>query len=158
MAPGFVSAETVEKLRHTEGIREAFDRVKELDVIVTSAGGHWGHGRGCSRLYELYSGGNHTETLQYLEANNCVGNLMWCPLGRGGPIRIKKGTRAMTLVELEALPGLIKAGKSVTLVLGLCATCGQPKTDLLKAVLNLPKHLISDLVVDSISARTVVKN
>jgi DNA-binding transcriptional regulator LsrR (DeoR family) len=155
MAPGFVSVDTVKLLRGAEGIREAFARVKDLDVIVTS-GGHWAHGQGCSRLYELYSNGKHNETLKHLETKECVGDLMWCPLGKAGPILINKGMRAMTLVELNDLPRLIQQNKSVILVLASCATCRQPKTDLLKTVLELPEHLITDLVVDSITARTVV--
>ena len=52
MAPGLVSSGTARHLGTVEGIREAFERISELDVIVTSAGGHWK--KGCSQLFEEY--------------------------------------------------------------------------------------------------------
>jgi DNA-binding transcriptional regulator LsrR (DeoR family) len=154
MAPGFIHSETVKMLRETEGIREAFARVRALDVLVTSAGGHWMSG--CSRLHELYEDPKHSQILEELNANHCIGDLMWCPLGRNGPIVLGHGIRAMTLVDLTDLPGLISRGKRVVLVLAPCASCRLPKTEILKTLLELRQPLITDLVVDSFTARSVI--
>ena len=80
-------------------------------------------------------------------------DVMWRPLGLGGPIERDAGIRAMTLVELSQLSSLIKNGTSVMLVLGPCVTCGAPKLEVMKTILNLQPHLITDLVCDSRSAR-----
>jgi hypothetical protein len=155
MAPGFIHTETVQKLRETEGIREAFARVGSLDVLVTSAGGHWMSG--CSRLHELYEGDpKHSQVLEELNSKHCIGDLMWCPLGKEGPIVLGHGMRAMTLVDLTDLPGLIGRGKRVMLVLAPCASCQLPKTEILKTLLGLRQPLITDLVVDSLTARSVI--
>lgn len=154
MAPGFIHTETVEKLRATEGIREAFARVKDLDVLVTSAGGHWTEG--CSRLRELYGDAKHSQTLAELNSRHCIGDLMWCPLGKEGPIVLGHGMRAMTLVDLTDLPRLIRGGKRVMLVLAPCASCQLPKTEILKTLLRLPQSLFTDLVLDSFTARSVI--
>ncbi len=155
MAPGFIHTETVQKLRATEGIREALARVKDLDVLVTSAGGHWTSG--CSRLHKLYAEDpKHSQVLEELNSRRCIGDLMWCPLGKGGPILLGHGIRAMTLVDLNDLPGLISQGKRVMLVLAPCATCARPKTEILKTLLALRRPLLTDLVVDSFTARSVI--
>jgi DNA-binding transcriptional regulator LsrR (DeoR family) len=136
-----------------EGIREAYQRVDEIDVVVTSAGGHWR--TRCSRLHEMYQETELAE-LQRLKSQDCLGDLMWRPLGPNGPIELKTGIRAMTLIELNDLPNLIARDKWALLVLGPCVTCGKPKTEMLRAVLELPRHLITDLVVDSVTARVVL--
>ena len=154
MAPGFIETDTVRKLRQTEGISEAFEKIGDLDLLVTSAGGHWTSG--CSRLHQLYELGGHDQLLRELNARHCVGDLMWCPVGEDGPIVLNHGKRAMTLVDLSDLPGLIGEGKRVMLILGPCASCRQPKSEILRTLLKLPQPLITDLVVDSYTARTVL--
>jgi hypothetical protein len=153
MAPGLVSVETAAQLRKIEGIREAYRRVGEIDVMVTSAGGHWQ--RGCSGLHRMYKEAGSTELLDYFEKQGCLGDLMWRPLGRNGPIEVKTGIRAMTLVDLAELPKLIAQGKWVFLIIGPCVTCHEPKTEILQTVLDLTPHLITDLVCDSLSARAI---
>ena len=154
MAPGFVNTETVEQLRKIEGIREAFEKVKDLDLLVTSAGGHWTSG--CSRLHQLYELSHQEDLLNELNAKHCVGDLMWCPVGKDGPIELRHGKRAMTLVDLVDLPTLIGQGKRVMLVLGPCNTCHEPKSEILRSLLKMRQLLISNLVVDSFTARRVL--
>jgi hypothetical protein len=154
MAPGIVDVSTAMKLRKMEGIREAYNRVSELDVVVTSAGGHWK--TGCSRLHEMYLEKGHEALLARLDQEGCLGDLMWRPFGAKGPIDLKSGIRAMTLVELADLPKLITQRKWVLLVLGRCVNCGNPKTEILRALLNQQHPFITDLVVDSITARSVM--
>lgn len=154
MAPGFIDTGTVQHLRQTEGIREAFERKRDLDLLVTSAGGHWTSG--CSRLHQLYELGKHDQLLNELNAQHCIGDLMWCPVGEKGPIVLNHGKRAMTLVDLSELPSLIGQGKRVMLVLGPCASCRRPKSEILRTLLKLRQPLITDVVVDSYTARTAL--
>lgn len=155
LAPGLVEAKTASVLRALDGIRESYERVAEIDVIVTSAGGHWG--KGCSRLHEIFEERQDAASLKSLEEAGCIGDLMWCPLARTGPIKLS-GLRAMTLVQLEELPALVAQRKRIMLVLGPCVTCGLPKTEMLNAVLSLPTPLITDLVVDSQAVHQLFRN
>jgi DNA-binding transcriptional regulator LsrR (DeoR family) len=155
MVPGFVEGDTANVLRNLDGIRQSYERVSEIDVIVTSAGGHWG--KGCSRLHELFDEREDIASLKWLESAGCIGDLMWCPLARTGPIK-PRGLRAMTLVQLDDLPGLVAQRTRIMLVLGPCVTCGLPKADMLDAVLNLSTPLITDLVVDSHAVHQLIRN
>ena len=151
MAPGLVSSKTMRQLRTMEGTCEAFKRANEIDVIVTSAGGHWK--KGCSQLFGQYQERRDHAALNALKDANCIGDLMWRPLGAKGPIELETGIRATTLVELSQLPDLIAKQTSVMLVLGPCVTCGEPKLEMMNAILHLEPHLITDLVCDSLTAR-----
>jgi hypothetical protein len=154
MAPGMVEVATAAQLRKMEGIREAYDRVPELDVVVTSAGGHWQ--TGCSRLHEMYKAKGSTTLLARLEQEGCLGDLMWRPFGPNGPIELNSGSRAMTLVELSELPKMIAGGKWVLAVLGPCVSCGKPKTGILRALLGQRSPFLTDIVVDSVTARAAL--
>ena len=154
MAPGFVSAAAVERLRKEEGIRDAFERARELDVIVTSAGGHWN--TECSYLRQLYENASHNKLLAEFEAAGVRGDLMWRPIGRSGPLEIDHGVRAVTLLDLTELPGLIEAGKRVVLALAPCGNCSHPKHEVLADILNSPKQLVTDIVIDSQTARALL--
>ncbi len=153
LAPGIVTEATFLQLKGTPGIRESFERAHEIEVYVTSAGGHWG--KGCSRLYEIYKGLGDPALLAELDAVQTIGDLMWRPLGVSGPVESPLSVRAFTLFNLSELPELIKRGKRVLLVMGPCVNCGKPKTALLSAVLQYSPPLITDLVVDSVTAKSI---
>ena len=147
-APAVVRTEQFQGLRELEGIKETYDRAKELDIIVTSAS-LWPDEHSMLRRYMSKS----PESLSALEAAGCVGDMLWRPLGADGPIEIDTDIRAMTLLELSDLPKYIKRGKDVLLVLGPCGGCNAPKGGVLSAVLNRQPRLITHLVVDSRAAR-----
>lgn len=155
MAPGFVSVEAARRLREEEGIRDAFVRMRELDVVVTSAGGHWD--TGCSYLCELYRSGWHQTLLEEFAAAGVRGDLMWRPIGRTGPVEIDHGVRAVTLMDLTELPALIAAGKRVVLAMAPCGTCSRPKHEVLADILSSPEHLVTDLVIDGGTASALVR-
>jgi hypothetical protein len=137
------------------GIREAYSRKQEIDAVVTSAGAH--RSKGCSGLHQMYKTKSEgsSDLLARFETEHCLGDLMWQPIGPGGPIKHEKGIRAMTLMDLDELPQLIADGKRVFLVIGPCDTCHEPKGDILRTILELERHYITDLVCDSRSARAV---
>jgi len=150
LAPGFVTAEAARTLRTIEAIEDAYVRAKELDIIVTSAGAHWT--KGCSRLCQLYKEEAPAESLTELQRANTIGDLLWRPIGESGPVEVETGMRALTLIDLPDLPPLIRAGNKVVMALGPCGTCGEPKGDVLRAVLSWKGHYITHAVVDSRTA------
>jgi DNA-binding transcriptional regulator LsrR (DeoR family) len=147
MCPGMVSAADEKILRTMAGIKESYDKIDRLDVIVTSAGGHWAQGH--SRLHGAYLEKNDQAALNWLTDHGCIGDLMWGPISKSGAVPLAEHTRAMTLITLDQLPMLIEQRKKVMLILGPCVTCGKPKPEILDAVLNWSPPLITHLVVDS---------
>lgn len=148
-APGVVTSRQFGRLRATAGIKESYECADEVDIVVTS-GSLWEH----SMLRQYFE--NSEKSLRVLEEAGCLGDMLWQPLGPDGPIAVKTDIRAMTLLELEDLPGLIERGKHVLLILGPCGLCNAPKTPILEAVLRAQPHLITHVVVDSRAAREVV--
>ncbi len=92
-----------------------------------------------------------------LEAASCRGDIFWRPIADDGPIQADTDTRALTLIELSDLPGLIRAGKRVLLMLAPCGKCHRPKGRLLKCVLEQKRPIITDLVVDSRSVEQALR-
>ncbi len=150
LAPGIVQTRMMGDLKRIPDIREAYDRASEIDIIVTSAGGHWQEGH--SALYDLYQRRSRP-SLDALNAAGCIGDMMWRPIGAGGPIEVETEVRAMTLMELADLPAFLRQGKQVVLLMGPCGECRGPKSEVLRAILNQPKRMVSHVVVDSRSAR-----
>lgn len=148
--PGLVPRDRVDMLRSLEYVEEAYERARAIDIVVTSAGGHWRQGH--SLLYEMYKRSSPRSLAQLTELN-CLGDMMWRPLGPEGPLEVETEVRTMTLMELSELPAMIARGKRVFLLLGPCGSCGGPKTEVLRAVLNHSPQLITHLVADSRSAR-----
>jgi DNA-binding transcriptional regulator LsrR (DeoR family) len=147
MCPGMVSADNEAVLRTMPGIKESYDKIDLLDVIVTSAGGHWDDGH--SRLHGAYVEKDDQAALDWLKQHGCIGDLMWGPISKSGAVPLAGHTRAMTLITLDQLPRLIQRRKKVMLILGPCVQCGKPKPEILDAVLNWSPPLITHLVVDS---------
>jgi DNA-binding transcriptional regulator LsrR (DeoR family) len=147
-APLMVKASDVESLRELPEIQDAIAAVKDIDVVVTS-GTEWRDPHNA-----LYSRMRRSQrTISILEEAGCVGDVLWRPLSDQGPIEDETSIRALTLLELKDLQGLIRQGKHVLLMFGPCGACQQPKGRLLRAVMNLRVPIASDLVVDSRTAR-----
>jgi DNA-binding transcriptional regulator LsrR (DeoR family) len=153
-APIVVESRQYAGLRALKGIAEAYERAKELDIIVTS-GACWDDPHSMLRQYSEQS----PQSLETLRKAGCVGDMLWRPLGRSGPILDETEIRAMALVELTDLPQFIKDGRHVLLMLGPCMgqECNKPKPELLELVLRLEPRLITHLVVDSLTAGSVFK-
>ncbi len=143
-APAIVRSDKSSDLEEVGDIRRAMDAVKLVDIFVTS-GTSWQDPDSALRKRMQDSKGS----FDVLEKEGCVGDMLWRPLSRNGPITTATLHRAMTLVDLSDLPALIADGKRVLLMLSPCGLCHAPKGDLLDCVLNLEEPLITDLVVDS---------
>jgi hypothetical protein len=157
-APGMVQPSRYKEFMGLVGIKEAFDAIEQIDVIVTS-GGRWNCGH--SALHRLY--GKYCEKmLGPLAKSQCVGDLMWCPLGPNGQIDLKEieaPLQTFTLMQISQLHDFIlNQRKHVLLALGPCSQCNEPKSEILKTILDLaPKQrFFTHLVCDSRTASRVL--
>jgi DNA-binding transcriptional regulator LsrR (DeoR family) len=91
-----------------------------------------------------------------LEEAGCVGDMLWQPIGVSGPIEMRTGVRAMTIMDLSDVKEFFKSGKQVLVVAGPCSVCHTPKTEVVKAILEQKDHLITHLVVDSRCGRELL--
>lgn len=151
-APALVETKEFAKIVNMEGIKESFKEARKIDIIVTSAT-CWTDEHSTFRKYMLKS----ADCTKILESHHCVGDMLWLPLGQDRPIDVQTEIRAMTLFELNQLPGFIQKGKNVLMVLGPCVNCSQTKGAILKAILNQKNHLITHLVADSRSVRKALE-
>jgi DNA-binding transcriptional regulator LsrR (DeoR family) len=150
-APSRVKTEEFRNILESEDICDSSRAAKKVDIIVTS-GTCWGDEHSSFRKYMQKS-----ETcFKILDRQNCVGDMLWLPLGNEQPLPLETEIRAMTLFELNDLPNFIRRGKKVLLVLSPCFYCNQTKSSILKAVLNQKEHLITHLVADSRTVRNVL--
>ena len=152
-APGLVKTASMRVLRALDHVRESYESAESLDIVVTSAGGHWRQGH--SALYDMYAKSS-PKSLAVLNKAGCVGDMMWRPLGPDGPLEMHTEIRTMTLMELSQLPGFIDRGGKVLLLLGPCGAtgCGGPKSDVLRAILRGGRK-VTHVCVDSRSARAL---
>ena len=57
---------------------------------------------------------------------------------------------------MRELAGFIAREKKVLLLLGPCRHCSEPKSDVLQAILNWKPRIVTDLILDSRTARELV--
>ncbi|MBN1359433.1 MAG: hypothetical protein JW993_02525 [Sedimentisphaerales bacterium] len=150
--PPVVKASEYDVLKNAEGIRESYEHARDLDIIVTSAA-DWSDRHSTFRKY-MEKSANCSEVLVNA---GCVGDMLWLPVGPRGPLDAQTRIRSMTLVELSELPAFLKSGKHVLLVLGPCAMCQNTKSRILSGILASEQRLISHLVVDTRSAKEVMR-
>lgn len=145
-APSMIHPRALAGLRKLDDIRLAFEAVENLDIIVTS-GASW-KDEDSTLLKRMRES---RESVKILDGADCIGDILWRPIGPRGPIETVTDLRALTLVDLQQLPRFIETGKRVLLMLAPCGKCHAPKGELLASVLNQNQPLITDLVVDSVS-------
>lgn len=140
------------------GVVDAYKSSRELDVIVTSAGSINDDDSMLNRYHECFRTYS-PEMKKQLEDDDCVGDMLWLPISRSGPIdNSGHPLQAMALVDLHDLPRFIgERGTRVVLAIGPCSLCGRSKSDILAAILGLPDPHITHLVVDSNTARTITE-
>lgn len=164
--PGIIEPAGYEKARQLFGIDSVFERRSEIHIVVTS-GSLWSDKHSTLRTYltaamneekRKHEGGQaedtshgKTELELELDSQGVVGDLLWQPINEEGPVGFPSGYRVTTLMELDELPQFIDDGGSVLLVMGCSGISRKPKSDLLRAILDLhPDHnWITDVVTDS---------
>ncbi len=136
------------------GVKEAFQEKEKIDIFVTSATS-WDDEHSLFKQYMNNSKG----CLKKLENANCIGDLLWLPIGEKEAIDPNVTViRSMTLLKnLQELNYFINKDKKVLLILGPCAKCSKTKSSILNAVLNQETHIITHLVADSRSIKEVLK-
>jgi hypothetical protein len=147
-----VNADGMSVVRDQPDIKEALAAVRDIDIIVAS-GSDWLDPHSAFRNLMERS----PESKSALDEAGVVADLAWLPFGKKGPIVTETRIRALTLVELSDLPGLIRQGKHVLLTLGPCGLCQTPKGRLLDCLLKQQDPLVTDLVVDSRSVAQMMR-
>jgi DNA-binding transcriptional regulator LsrR (DeoR family) len=160
-APPIVPGAQMEALRKLGPIQRALNRSNELDLIVTSAAVFSDPHSQLKRHFEEYS----PETVAQLERDGCIGDMLWLPINKDGPIDTANyAYRPVTVIELSELPKRINRGQKVLLVLGPCADptqhCDGTKTTILSTILNLHSRrhrYVTHLVVDRPTAKELIQ-
>ena len=151
-APAIVTPSLMKELVDLPGIKEAYDLVDRLDLIVSSAGVTTDKHSMLSKYYKH-------DAAERLRKDGCLGDMLWLPLACHGPIdNSKYPYRSMPLIELSMLPSRIRGGTHVLLVVGPCSLCGNLKTEILDTILDLgsrdiDKRMVTHVVVDSRTTR-----
>jgi hypothetical protein len=152
-APPLVESKHYDELMLGPGFCDSKDLTEDIDIIVTSAT-CWNDEHSTFRKYM----DNFENCSEKLEKEGCIGDMLWQPLGKRKRIKPDMtAKRAMALYDLDELSGFVKNEKNVLLVLGPCGQCYQPKTSILKAILDQDNQLITHLVADSRSVREIMK-
>jgi len=146
-APTIVRQSHIPIFTEIHDIQEAYNKAKDIDIIVTS-GADWEDDHSSLRICMERS----DSTMQTLRDEGVVGDMLWRPLSATAPITTATELRALTLVELSDLPGFIKNGKDVLLMMGPCGMCHQHKGAALGTILSQTQHLVTHLVADSRTA------
>jgi DNA-binding transcriptional regulator LsrR (DeoR family) len=151
-APTIVRTSAIPIFMEIEEITDAFDAVGQLDIIVTS-GSDWNDPDSSLRRCMRRS----ASTLQTLQEEGTVGDMLWRPLGKTAPVMTATELRALTLVELGDLTEFIDRGKHVLLMLGPCAACNRHKGPIFKTILSQEQQLVTHAVADSRTAAYLIK-
>lgn len=149
--PPRVAASEYDKLRKADWFLDSHIHAKKLDFILTSAA-NWSDEHSTFRKSMQRS----TSSFEALNDAGCLGDMMWLPLGSHGPLNVKTDIRSMTLLELDDLADFVSQGKQVYLMLGPCAGCNHPKSEVLSAILASKSRLISHLISDTRTVRGVI--
>jgi DNA-binding transcriptional regulator LsrR (DeoR family) len=155
-APGIVETKLWKSLREFEAIRQVYSDAAKIHIVVSS-GGTWEDEHSTLATYMREVERKDVDQLKQL---GVIGDLLWQPLSKEGPIEILPDRfqfRANTLMQLRELPEFIGRGGRVLLVLGACGKCEQPKGDLLDVILHADPALVTDIVTDSPTVNDLLK-
>lgn len=147
-APAVVLRSQIDKVKDLPVISDAVAQVGKVDIVCTSAAVIKDEHSMLQRYFR------HIERNdQVFQEHNCSGDMLWQPLGNDGPLAWPNSKyQSLTILYLEDLPKLISGGGKVLLSLGPCWQCRNPKTEILRSILNQKKQLITHLVTDSRTA------
>jgi DNA-binding transcriptional regulator LsrR (DeoR family) len=135
-----------EKVKKQPGVRESFDRAHEIDIVVSSLASAQDEHGALNSFFKFGEGAGAAD----LRRQGWLGDVQYLPLGKQGPIRLNRGIRAITLLELPDFVSMVKKDKYVVLVAGPCGNCGRTKEDALIPLLEEPSlkiwsHLVTDV-------------
>jgi DNA-binding transcriptional regulator LsrR (DeoR family) len=145
-ASATVPVEDYESVKRQPGVRESFERAREIDIVVSSLASARDEHGALNRFMRVGKGLGAAE----LRRQGWVGDFQYLPMSRQGPIRIAHGVRAVTLFELDDYVRMVlNKEKHVVLVAGPCGVCGRTKEDALapllkRSGLKIWSHLVTD--------------
>ena len=145
-APSVVKAREYTKVKMQPGVKEGFDRKRDIDVVITSLASRKDDDGALNQFLR-----DDARTQLLLEKHGWVGDVQYRPYSARGPIQQQTPTRAVTLFELDELVKLVKQNdKHVILTAGPCGRCGRTREDALLPLMNNPQlklwtHLVLDL-------------
>ena len=155
-APPAVEAREYEHAKSRPGVAESFRMAKDIDIVVTSmASAHDEHGE-LNRFMNF--GGKKNRRLASLKKSGWVGDVIYHPYAKSGPIATTEGMRAVSLFDLEDLIALAaRPKKHVVLVVAPCGICGKSKGNALRPLLeNRGLKLWSHLFLDLTTAQSLL--
>jgi len=134
--------------------RKAFDEARNLDIAITTLCSARDRHGSLRKFMEI----GPEEGRQVLEAARWIGDVLWRPFSRGGPITANTVIRPTTLLELDTLVDLAgQEDRHVILVAGPCATCRKSKAEALKAILTVKRlRMCNHLVIDAKTAKELL--
>jgi DNA-binding transcriptional regulator LsrR (DeoR family) len=156
-AAAVVACEDYKNVKSLPGVREAFERAGEIDIVLTSlAKAHHEHGLLNHFLDLDYPPAK--KMLAALEAAKWLGDVQFLPYSCTGPISLNRGIRAVTLFELPELVQIAqREDKYVVLAAGPCGQCGEAKTEAIVPLLQREElHVWTHLVTDVVTARELL--
>lgn len=124
---------------------------QHLHIVVTGAG-NWkdehNSYRGMVKMVKQ-AARKPAEVIKALDAQGCVGDVLWRPIGPRKPIDFDPGFRPVTLfTELAEVSDRIEQGTQVLMLVGPCQDCHTPRPAVVEALLNHERQLLTHLVVD----------
>ena len=151
--PSVVKGAEYKKTKTQPGVKEGFDRKRDIDVVITSLASHEDADGDLNRFLR-----NDARGQRVLERHGWVGDVQYRPYSATGPIQQQTPTRAVTLFELPELVKLAQQkDKHVILAAGPCGKCGRTREDALLPLMNNPQlKLWSHLVLDLGTAEQLV--
>ena len=146
-APGAVGWDQYEDVKGWPGVKEAFEKAGEIDIVISSLGNVYHEDSALNRLLKLTP-----EALNDLRSHGVVGDLQGNLFSATGPFHAQGGYRVMSLFDLSELREMAhtQSHKHVVLVAMPCGKCGASKAEALQPLLKEPalrvwNHLVTDL-------------
>jgi hypothetical protein len=148
-----VAASSYDKEIEQYPVSEAFERKKEIDIIITSlASAEDEHGNlNQFLLAQKGEKGKKGEDVGRLQRAKWIGDLQYRPFSREGDITKVQSKRAVTLFELDQLREFAAdPGKHLLLVSGPCVDCEKTREAPMEALLSVAAlkvwtHVIMDV-------------
>jgi DNA-binding transcriptional regulator LsrR (DeoR family) len=147
-AAAAVSWKDYDAVKRLPGVKESFERAREIDIVVTSlASATHEHGT-LNRFLRL----GPATGLNDLRKRGWVGDVQYLPYSEHAPITVRSGIRAVTLFELSELVAMARTpGKYVVLVAPPCGKCGELKTEAVRPLLKAPDLRVWTYLVTDVS-------
>jgi DNA-binding transcriptional regulator LsrR (DeoR family) len=155
-APPIVPTRDYQQVKRWPGVEESFKCAGNIDIVLTSLATASDE-HGALRQFLKVGRKEGFETAALRRAG-WTADLQYSPYSRLGPIDVDAGVRAVTLFELGDLKRLVQREKKhVIVVASPCATCGNPKTEAVRPLLERKElKLWTHLVVDLETARELL--